>query len=174
MCEIGIGLIGTVNKEKLYIENKINQVADCFFIIYKMVMNNIEEPEKEKVQEEINIAQLGEISFEKNISQQEAMEKKMKNLENRHKIVIGNFNLDELWEKKICTAAGRAFINASIKKKLGSKSKLSRRSLKDIPILSIAMKTPHMLEFENKKALFLFEITKSKNKKNIELSLIHI
>ena len=49
MCEIGIGLIGTVNKEKLYIENKINQVADCFFIIYKMVMNNIEEPEKEKV-----------------------------------------------------------------------------------------------------------------------------
>lgn len=31
----------------MYLSTKVNEVSDCFFIIYKMVMDNLEKPEED-------------------------------------------------------------------------------------------------------------------------------
>ena len=75
----------------------------------------------------------------------------------RLKFDSGNIDLENLWEKKMCNPQGKTFINANIRDKLQNQSKPNDRYVEswfDIPIIAVAVETPHMMDFDNKKLLF--------------------
>lgn len=85
----------------------------------------------------------------------------------KRKFTSNIINLEQLFEKKLCTPQGRAFINANIRNKLNSalKGRRFKESLLGSPIILVALETPHMLQFDNKKSLFKVEIRRLKHKK---------
>lgn len=136
---------------------KVHEFMDCFFAIYNIL--KVTDNENQKKNEKIKIASLSKISNKIQLNKKHSSKKKF----------ISDFiDLGYLWDKKICTAQGKAFVNANIKNKLTSLIKNMKRegeSLLDIPIIDAAIETPYMLEFENKKMLFKAEIKRLKYKK---------
>lgn len=102
---------------------KIHEFIDCFFTIYKILLESESEKvkEKDKSKEEIKISTLGDLN--KNIEEQEKKEGKLKKI----KFDSGNINLEYLWEKKMCTSQGKTFVNANIRNKLQNQLKGNER-----------------------------------------------
>lgn len=68
----------------------------------------------------------------------------------------------------MCTPQGKTFINANIRNKLQNQLKSNERYVEswfDIPIIAVAVETPHMMDFDNKKLLFRAELKRMKQKK---------
>lgn len=72
---------------------------------------------KEKEKYEIKIASLGNISNSISQTRHQSINRKF----------ISNYiDLEHLWEKKICTPQGKAYVNANIRSKLNSVLKGNR------------------------------------------------
>lgn len=112
---------------------------DCFFAIYNIL--KVSDQDKQKKNEKIKIASLSKINNTMQLNKKQSTKKKF----------ISDFiDLGYLWDKKICTVQGKAFVNANIKNKLTSLIKNMKKegeSLLEIPIIDAAIETPYMLEF---------------------------
>jgi len=119
---------------------KIHEFLDCFFAIFNILQDKKETHEKHE---------------EKQAGQNNIIAKR--NVPIKRKFSSNFIDLENLFENKICTTQGKAFINANIRNKLNSILKGNRRfkdSLFELPIIVVALEVPHMLEFDNKKSLF--------------------
>jgi hypothetical protein len=111
------------------------------------------------------IASLGEINEKHNSTAYKNQDQNSSEV-----FLIQNIAFNKLWNDKMCSPNGRLLLNLTIKRKLSTllkrKKEIQSMSLFDLPMIKIIMNSPHLLDFENKRALFRAEMKRMKRKKS--------
>lgn len=81
--------------------------------------------------------------------------------------MLGKFNLSKLWRESINHPVFKTYINNCIKKKLNNideEPTWMTLGIFEIPIFKVAISTPHMLTFDNKRLIFKTELKRLRKK----------
>lgn len=138
----------------------MGEILEVYFILYEIAIatSNKGNQQEEDVDHK-HIAELGEIKEMRKYQSSE--------LKKEEEIVLGKFNLSKFWRESINQAVFKTYINNCIKRKLHNLEEeptWMTLGIFEVPIFKVAISTPHMLSFDNKRLIFKAELKRLKKK----------
>lgn len=139
----------------------MGEILEIYFILYEIALatSDLSQlPQPEDLSHK-HIAGLGHIQELRKLQKSSELKKEVE-------LLLGKFNLSKLWKESISQGVFKTYINNCIKKKLASFGQNSspNQSIFDVPIFKVAISTPHMLSFDNKRLIFKTELKKLRKK----------
>jgi hypothetical protein len=147
----------------------MGEILEVYFILYEIALATSahSQPAQVEDKEHKHMAELGEIK--------EMRVNKSSELHREEEIVLGRFNLSQLWRESMGQPAFKTYINNVIRKKLtGNEPAWANLGIFDQPIFKVAISTPHMLSFDNKHLIFKSELKRLRKKAKYHQMHLHV